>query len=262
MMRSDSFQREGSKPFDSATMDRSVIAIPLLHAIEEEVGQIEKAKRYFPGIAERFTAAIFYNPAYPGGLAVAEKRVRKLLAEAIEKSEAKAKDEIIEPPPKESKGAYSFTRLSSRVSRKLLALNRDLEVEPIGRVIPTSFEVIIDLNLDFPDGREIAKAWVTKNIALAKEHVGVSDEEQGIHEAKIKLSNQYVFARLEGRVIKESVRLDVENARRLAGSAPKDQKVAPRKKMRGKRAVEADANESPFRFRTIYRIWPDFPISA
>ncbi len=240
-----------------------MIAIPLLHAIEEEVGQIEKAKRYFPGIAERFTAAIFYNRDYrPGGLAGAEKQVRKLLAEAIGKGEAKAKDEIIEPPPKESEGAYSFTRLSGRVSRKLLALNRDLEVKPIVRVIPTRFEVIIDLNLDFPEGRETAKAWVTENIALAKKQVGVSDDEQRVHEAKSKLSNQYVFARLEGRVIKELVRLDVENAKRLAGPAAEDQKAAPRKKMRGKRAVEADANESPFRFRTIYRIWPDFPISA
>ena len=54
----------------------------------------------------------------------------------------------------------------------------------------------------------------------------------------------------------------MENAKRLAGPAAKRSKSCATKKMRGKQAVEADANESPFRFRAIYRIWPDFAISA
>ena len=70
----------------------------------------------------------------------------------MKKAKQKRKDEIIEPPPKESsKAAYSFTRLCSRVIRKLLALNSDLEVKRrSGGCIPTRFEVIIDLNLDYP----------------------------------------------------------------------------------------------------------------
>ncbi|MGI9088120.1 MAG: S8 family peptidase [Chthoniobacterales bacterium] len=260
MANSDSWQQNAGQRFDPNALDRSVIAIPLLRAIEEEVGRIEAAQRLFPGIADRFTAAIFYNPAFPGGLPAAQKRVQELLAEAKEKTPPSGMEEIIDAPPKEANGGYSFTRLSGRVSKKLLALNGDLLEKPILRVIPTRFEVIIDLNLDFPEGREGANTWVTDCVPRAKEKVGVKDDEQRIHSAKSDLSNQYIFARLEGRVIKELVRLDVENAEKLANKAAR--KSAARQKLRGKQALGTDANKSPFRFRAIYRIWPDFAISA
>ncbi|HMJ05097.1 MAG TPA: S8 family peptidase [Chthoniobacterales bacterium] len=261
-MKVDAFDRGAAKPFDPSDLDRSVIAIPLLRAIEAEVEEIEAAERLWPGIAERFSAAIFYNPAFPGGLTAARKRTEELLKEAKSKIEADGPTSILEPPTKESNGEYAFARLSGRLSRKLLALNADLGEKPILRVVPSRFDVIIDPNLEFPEGREAAKAWVVENVVNAKASIKVTDDEQRIHLAKSELSNQYVFARLEGRVIKELVRLDVLSAEQRAAAAAKRTAGAARKKERGKQAVEANANKSPLRFRAIHRIWPDFPISA
>ena len=69
------------------------------------------------------------------------------------------------------------------------------------------------------------------------------------------MSNQYVFARLSGKVIREVVRLDVERAGREAKTVQRTQQP----KKRGRAARPADA--TPYRFRAIYRIWPDFKIS-
>src|SRR5262249_55955339 len=66
--------------------------------------------------------------------------------------------------------------------------------------------VIIDLNLDYPGGRDAAKDWIANNIQVAKANIGVSTDEQRVRK-KSELSKQYVFARLSGRVIKELVRL-------------------------------------------------------
>ena len=71
--------------------------------------------------------------------------------------------------------------------------------------------VIIDLNLNYPDGRDAARDWIVNAIQAAKANIGVSTEEQGVRK-KSDLSKQYVFARLSGRVIRELVRLDVEHA--------------------------------------------------
>ncbi len=261
----ESFQR-GAPGFNPDKLDRSVIAIPLLEDIEAEVRQIEEAKQLWPGIEKRFTTAIFYNPEFLGGLPAARERTKKLLKEAKERLRIRSQTEVIEPPVKESQGAYSFTHLSGRLVRKLLALNRDLTDRPILRVVPSKFEVIIDLNLDYPGGREKADKWVVQGVELAKKAVGVMDDEQHVHLTKTSYSNQYVFARLEGRVIKELVRLDAESAARLAAEHAKALKKsatnAARQKTRGRQAMEADATKNPSRFRTIHRIWPDFPITS
>ena len=268
MVSSDSFQRGPSQPFDPSVLDRSVIAIPLLDAIEAEVKQIETAQQRWPEVVKRFTGGMFYNPEFPGGLAAARKRAAELLAEAKAKIKPSGLPEIVEAPSKESNGQYSFTRLSGRLVRKLLALNADLKDRPILRIVPSRFEVIIDLNLDYPEGREAAKAWVLSKVELAKANVGVTDDEQRVHVLKSELSKQYVFARLEGRVIKELVRLDVERARELARAAERKKPAgkqpakAVHQKARGKRVVEAEVHKNPNRFRAIYRIWPDFAISS
>ncbi len=255
-------------PFDPDKLDRSVIAIPLLREIQAEVEMIEEAKKRWPGIEKRFTTAIFYDPKFPGGLPAAQKRTAELLKEAKARLNIRDKKQAIEPPTEESQGLYGFTHLSSRLARKILALGRDLPERPILRIVPSKFEVIIDLNLDYPPGREAADKWVKDNIEEAKKAVEVIDDEQHVHVKKSELSNQYVFARLEGRVIKELVRLDAENAEKLAKKAAREQKTekgsagAAKQKTRGARAVEADASKNSGRFRTIHRIWPDFPITS
>ena len=115
--------------------------------------------------------------------------------------------------------------------------------------------VIIDANLDYSGGRDMARSWISEAIKTAVAKIAPDDEKQGVREKKSNLSNQYIFARLSGKVIRELVRLDVKRA----GNEAKTTKKTQQPKKRGKASVQADA--TPYRFRAIYRIWPDFKIS-
>src|SRR4029450_1826030 len=117
--------------------------------------------------------------------------------------------------------------------------------------------VIIDVNLDYDEGREAGREWIREAIKNAIDIIAPSDEKQGVREKKTDLSNQYIFARLSGKVIREVVRLDVERADKEAKTAKKP----PQPKKRGKTSVQAGAAAPVYRFRAIYRIWPDFKIS-
>jgi subtilisin family serine protease len=100
--------------------------------------------------------------------------------------------------------------------------------------------VIIDLNLEYPGGRKDARDWVievTKKI-IAEKGSKENSELQGISEKKSELSQQYIFAVLEGEVIRELVKRDNQP------------KVEPADKTIG-------ASVGP---RAIYHIWPDFEI--
>ncbi|HJT80375.1 MAG TPA: S8 family serine peptidase, partial [Chthoniobacterales bacterium] len=83
-------------------------------------------------------------------------------------------------------------------------------------------DVIIDLHLDYPGGRPEARAVAEALIKEAKENIGTT-----VGGVEPDSSPQYVFAQLAGPVIRELVRLD--------GARPP---------------------------RAIYRIWPDFEVSA
>jgi hypothetical protein len=79
--------------------------------------------------------------------------------------------------------------------------------------------VIIDVNLDYDEGREAGRKWIREAIKNAIAIIAPSDEKQGVREKKSDLSNQYIFARLSGKVIRELVRLDVEHAGTQAKTA-------------------------------------------
>jgi len=103
------------------------------------------------------------------------------------------------------------------------------------------FPVIIDLNLEYPEGREEARKWVTESlekIIKAKGH-NKSPDHQGVNIEKSKHTEQYVFAQLEGDVIRELV--------------IQDRKV--------KKNVEGAQNRK-FGPLAIYRIWPDFKVRS
>ena len=80
--------------------------------------------------------------------------------------------------------------------------------------------VIIDVNLDYAEGRDAGRKWIREAIKNAVAKIAADDEEQGVREKKTDLSNQYIFARLSGKVIREVVRLDVEHAASEARTAP------------------------------------------
>ena len=129
-------------------------------------------------------------------------------------------------------------------------------LEAIGKDENQVHAVIIDVNIDYDEGREAGRTWIRESIKSAIAQIAPADEKQGVREKKTDLSNQYIFARLSGKVIRELVRLDVEQATIQAKKAKKPQQS----KKRGKASVQS-ATATLYRFRAIYRIWPDFKIS-
>jgi serine protease AprX len=115
-----------------------------------------------------------------------------------------------------------------------IPLLKTLEAEAAGTITPTSHKVIIDLNLEFPGGREAARNWVIATIKQLLANDPASDQE--VFEGRGELTPQYVFASLRAKVIQELVSLDAN----------------PKK----------DDKDNPFEARAIYHIWPDFEISA
>ena len=115
-----------------------------------------------------------------------------------------------------------------------IPLLNDLIAEDEGRKAPEAHRVIIDLNLEFPEGRDGARMWVirTANDLIASGPPSeVSD--QFIKQERGAISSQYIFASLRARVIRGLVTQD---------------------------AQEHDAAD--FKKHAIYHVWPDFEISA
>jgi serine protease AprX len=100
-----------------------------------------------------------------------------------------------------------------------------------------TYKIIIDVNLQFTGGRVAARRQVRRLIGQILTHpptLRTLAPGQGINEVKSSLSQQYLFATLEGWVIEGLVR---EDSLKPGGSE------------------RAPANE-----RALYRIWPDFPV--
>jgi hypothetical protein len=115
--------------------------------------------------------------------------------------------------------------------------------------------VIIDVNLDYDEVREAARESIRDVIKNSISIIAPADESQGVRAKKTDLSNQYIFARLSGKVIREVVRLDVERAASQAKTAKK-----PRQSKKRRKASVRSATAAMHRFRAIYRVWPDFKI--
>jgi serine protease AprX len=270
------------KPFDPLVLDRTVIAIPLLREMEEDLERIKIVTARHPDVAQNFNAAIEYNPDFPGGAARAYPLVLDMAGRAAEQArgaltgrlsslsgepraiedkrraalEEAIRTQRIEPPLAIAPNiSISFALLHTSIIRRILAANARLAAsddhKPVARIHPTRFEVIIDLNLGHPEGREAARKWVLDNIEEAKSQTGVHDAGQEVHLEKDQRNSQYVFACLEARVIQKLVELDFAQAkveadrRRAAAENP---------------SVRAQIDSS--RFRSIFHIWPDFEVSA
>lgn len=108
--------------------------------------------------------------------------------------------------------------------------------QPPGTLHP----IIIDINLQYRDGRPAARQRIREEVALAIEEKGTPGVRQGLNDAKSDLSEQYLFGSLEAAVIRALVALDT----------PKP--------------ADAPAETTAWRTaqRAIYRIWPDFQIKA
>jgi len=270
--------------FDPASMVRSVISRPLLEQIEHELEVTANIEKQYPRVREKYNSAIFLRADHPGEYKGALAAVReKLLPAAVEKLKPKTPqtvdDPVIDP-------RVALSSIDGAVIRRLLATSAAAPHPPIERIWPTRFEVIIDINLSFkpvesgtrdsgapdseykhPDPRRAAKARIKQYIQDAKKAAGVDDADQGVDEQKTAVSSQYVFARIEGRVIKELVEIDKREAEKLVKKATKA-KAAVVKQAVGRRgkavagAVSAAPKVEVSRFRTIHHIWPDFEIRS
>lgn len=272
-------QQPKVKPFDPLVLDRTVIALPLLKEMQEDLDRVDLIKERFPDAVSQFNAAIEYDPAFPGGLEAAYGRFVEMLKTSAERAlsvseqrlaqasdesrplQEKRHDELEDAIEKQTIGpelpwpTYRFAQLHASVIRRLLAESERLasssEPTPIARIHPARFEIIIDLNLEHPQGREAARQWVIKHIDAAKELAGIRDAGQEVHLEKDHINSQYVFARLEARGIQKLVELDVAGAKAKA-----DERRAALDNPVLKAQIDAG------RFRAIFRIWPDFEISA
>ena len=275
------------QPFDPSVFARSVIALPLDEEIERELELTETVGALHKQLRETRNAAIFLNPAFPGGLKGALKAVRTLLAEAKKKFDTTAEQSIDDPNPSISE-AVALARLDGRIIRQLLGKDAGRNWPPaIDRIWPTRFDVIIDINLDFKpltiaaggsksdrlidqptDSRISAEQKIRAYIEKAKQAVGVDDPDQGVDDNKTKVSNQYVFGRLEGKVIRELVKIDQLEAKRMLEEALAAARKTARQSVTGEgltaeQAIEAALPKiTEFRFRTIHHIWPDFEVRS
>jgi len=238
-------------------------------AVEASTKRVETAENEVKASPDQL------RPAAEERLADAKKR-DAALHEAINKQTI----ESLQP-----NSAYSFALLHASIIRRLLAANERLPLSedpqppPIERVLPKRFEIIIDLNLEHPGGRQAARQWVIANIEKAKEQANVDDAGQQIQFEKDRPNSQYMFARLEARAIQRLVALDMDAAKDLA------EKIAAKKAAAEKEAAAMTDKEEnataktaaetpkattelppktpdPSKCRAIFHIWPDFEVSA
>ena len=92
---------------------------------------------------------------------------------------------------------------------------------------PPLYSVIIDINLDYPDGRASAREVVRDLAAEAIAQTGGDPQREGINRLKSEYSDQYVFGSFTGATIRKLIQLD-------------------------------QARDE----RAIFRIWPDFKVKA
>ncbi|MGH6916989.1 MAG: hypothetical protein ACREJ0_04705, partial [Geminicoccaceae bacterium] len=148
---------------------------------------------------------------------------------------AKAKAGVRATPARSAQAANepkpAFTPDSLENTIIALPLLDRLKTEGTGQ----AYDIIIDVNRDYPGGRDQAQQRISDLIKeLVKAH-GLDPKRQGVHARKTAMTRQYVFGRLRGDLIQELVRADRERAERAAGA--EDRKPA------------------------LYRVWPDFLVS-
>jgi serine protease AprX len=98
------------------------------------------------------------------------------------------------------------------------------------------YDVIIDMHLEYPKGRAGAREWIVETITALFQRYG--QDEQGINKEKSDYTQQYLFARLSGEVIRELVIRDAVIKTGLKQDKP-------------------PASGPP----AIYQIWDDFKIN-
>jgi serine protease AprX len=127
----------------------------------------------------------------------------------------------------------------------LKAEQAQLEKDPERQ--PQIHSIIIDLNLEFPKGREAARLAVMEMIEEAFRQFQ-RGEDEGVSHTKSRLNQQYIFAELRAQVIRYLVARDRQRANEIQRAATGDGGI-----VRGEIAQAAPG-------RAIFHIWPDFDV--
>lgn len=283
-----------TKSYDTSQFIASVISAPLLEDITKEDDITRDVLERFPNLRQQYNAAIFLNESYEGGLTAALAKVRKLVKDIDAELLVETPSKVDDPDQKLGKEVAPAV-MDPAVIRQLVGGNR-VNGLPITALWPTIYDVIIDVNLEFQivktaeerrgmptldaDPRYQAKLRIATYIDQAIKTAAIGNQKQGVQVAKTTLSNQYVFASLEARVILKLLDIDLHECRKMAAEAnalanntdgepsPKKSRAAAAKAPAKKAAVKPPVNavEVPRykeeRFRAIHHIWPDFQLST
>jgi serine protease AprX len=262
-------------PFHPGNLRRSVIAIPLREAIDREVRETDELLQTYGKLITDQNTAVFYRDT--GSREDSHQKVLQRLGEAATEFTDASLQRI--DPPLPVPLPVSLARLDGRVLRLLLAIDSASKDPVIERIWPSRFEVIIDINLNFKpregrasendsplDVREVAKKLIANYIKEAKKVARFPDPDQGVDVPKTRLSKQYVFARLEARVIQMLVAIDSREAIKEAKLELETIKQRVLKTL-GPEAVaklhpQEELGKLVRRFRAIHHIWPDFKIRS
>lgn len=272
-----------------ASFLRTVIAVPMQERIERELAITAQMREQHPELAQQYKTVIFLDKDYHGGIDGARAALDEMLREFDLDAAAGAGRKTV----RRRKFVDGFEAgmllgtLKPALVDFLLSMNESLS-SPILQIWPSRWDVIIDINLKFrqlidyageapgriatrkagnpflDDPRLAARKVIGELINKAKARCGVRDPSQKVDAAKTELSRQYVFARLEGRVVLELARIDRENGVEWAHMRERNQQrqVADLNgdTPHGRALERAFEPPDPRNHRTIYRIWPDFDL--
>ena len=268
-------QQPRVKSFDPLVLDRTVIALPLLKAMKEDFDHIKAILAVHPEAEREDNTAILYNGDFPGGTEAARRLVEemaaraaakalevanRLLADASEETRERAKtrrqalEEAISVQrigPLMPDGPYGVATLHASVVRRILNENErlassDPESAPISLLGPTRFEMIIDLNLEHPRGREAARKWVLDHIEPAKQRP------TSAMRARASIGRRTIPTASICSPGWRGGRSNDGGARVLRRKPPRNRAGRRRRKPSLKAKIDRT------RYRAIFHIWPDF----
>jgi subtilisin family serine protease len=220
--------------FTPETLDSTVIAIPLLKRLDKDEVRLKDGKEKHLVLNPRlFPVVIDLNLKYPGGRDGARQWVidtTKKIIEGVGQAVG-----IPEDTDKDADKLPGLEYIIVAIDEKIAELKK--EREDMGGEEGEDTEPVKKLKKLKKDIPPLLQA------GQYKEFIRLLDEQdiayrQGINRAKSDLSHQYLFAILEGKVIRELVRWDGEK----------------------KENVKGESLFTKIGTRAIYHLWPDFPI--
>lgn len=121
---------------------------------------------------------------------------------------------------------------------------------------PDLYKVIIDVNLEYHQGRSNARDCVRSRVKRIISNHNIDPRKQGINEEKSKMSQQYLFGTFSAGIIQELVEHD-----KFPGQQKSEEKAVSHDNLTADEKPETAATTQE-NSQAIYRIWPDFPIKA